>query len=270
MAAVLAGGVVCRGWVGGGRRVAAAGVLVGFAAVMYSGCVVGPSGQEYFLLTPDLRLCPSPSCGGQFLQAVNDELTHCADGSEAERCYVSGVDWSGLGGAPLQDRSITLVRGAIVSKVVPNVGEVGEFVAEQAWGSVSDAAPLGVFARLADNGLRCFTTPCFSTSAFTLNREKQFVVSDLDTSSVALRADDSELVVQALGRGELIASGAVVGSAVGGRRFEATQLFVLLARACAADADCGEGTACAEDGFCRLAPPEASDSDAAGVPATAR
>jgi hypothetical protein len=250
MAEVMLGRSATGGRVRRGRRAPMLVGLVGLAIAAGSACLVQPTTQEYFLLTADRRLCASPTCGGQFVQAVNSDLTHCPDGSEAERCYVSDVDYRALGGAPLRDRSITLVRGAIVSKVVPTFGEVGQLVVEEAWGSASEAQPLGTFVRLADNGLRCFTTPCFSTDASSLNHDDVFVLSDLDVSSVAPISDDPEAVARALGRGDLIASGEVVASDGGTRRFAASQLFLPLRRACTTAADCDAGEVCADSGFC--------------------
>ena len=60
--------------VGGG--VGGAGVLVALVGAL------GPVDADaldygYFTITPDLRLCPSPICGGFYLQALNQPSTTC-------------------------------------------------------------------------------------------------------------------------------------------------------------------------------------------------
>jgi Kazal-type serine protease inhibitor domain len=48
--------------------------------------------------------------------------------------------------------------------------KLGQLRVTQAWNGAADVAATGSFYRVGDNGIRCITTPCPSTSATELNR----------------------------------------------------------------------------------------------------
>ena len=58
--------------------------------------VAQEGGYGYFTITPDLRLCPSPTCGGFHLRALNQSQTTCADGTMQASCYVATADFGVL------------------------------------------------------------------------------------------------------------------------------------------------------------------------------
>lgn len=56
--------------------------------------------------TPDPRLCPSPYCGGYWIEEVNLTDSICGDGSIAEACYVVDIDLDRLGVGPIAQARI--------------------------------------------------------------------------------------------------------------------------------------------------------------------
>lgn len=130
----------------------------------------------YFIVTrPDYRKCMSPMCGGFFVKRVNATKTRCMDGTYQTECYVAAVDMSGAGlsdGVASEfeyklEQGQGLVRASF-SKNPQNAKYANLKVAE-AWEGATGKKPTGTFYRAADNGIRCITAPCPSTSAFKLN-----------------------------------------------------------------------------------------------------
>ena len=237
-----------KGRSGRGAVLARAGAAL--AAALWTACSVRDAPQEYFLLTPDRRLCVSPLCGGEFLQALNEDATQCVEGSLAARCYVTRVDWSALGGAPLLAAPRILVRGTIEPTDVPNFGTLGVLSAREAWGSATADEPTGAFERLADRGRRCDAAACLATEATPLNGGPSFPLSELDLGAVPASPDALADARRALARGELIASGNLVPAPSAGLRLAASQFFVPLARACASSDACDTEQYCSSASFC--------------------
>jgi hypothetical protein len=133
--------------------------------------------DAYFEVQPDFRKCLFPLCGGVFVKRVNQVSTRCADGKKADRCYVPTVSWKGLGlGAAEIDAAQgalyagkLLVKGRIVSWNYESFGNLGQFVASEAWVAETDGEADGPFVRLTDSGARCITTPCPSIREDKLN-----------------------------------------------------------------------------------------------------
>jgi hypothetical protein len=130
------------------------------------------STSTFFSITPDMRKCMSPYCGGYFVERVNRLLTRCHDGHYDFDCYVAGLenatglpdaDWNELLAAP------NLLRGEIVATDYEGIGTFGVLRVTEAWRGTADVEPWGWYYRLSDNGIRCFTTPCFSTHEAKLN-----------------------------------------------------------------------------------------------------
>jgi hypothetical protein len=212
---------------------------------------------EYFKLTRDVRRCASPLCGGYFVQAVNRLLTRCANGALSSRCYVAEADFTAAGGEPLIEGNGVVVRGAIQSRVYPDFGDLGRFVASGAWAPVSANAATGAYFRVVDNGIRCITTPCFSQDAELLNTPVTVQISDLDLSRAGASDEELEAAAQALASGELIVAGTLglrsTGRAVG-VALTASQFFLAASERCFSDDDCAAGQSCNAGEVC-LPPP---------------
>jgi hypothetical protein len=215
------------------------------------------SAPTYFLLTRDLRRCISPLCGGYWVRAVNRVTTRCADGTLGSRCYVAEADFEAAGGQPVIERNGIVVRGAIQSSVYANFGNLGRFVADGAWVPVSANDPTGAFFRVADNGIRCITEPCFSADAELLNTNVRASISSVDLARAGASDQELEAANAAIASGELIASGALglySGNAGVGIELTASQVFLPAAERCYSNDDCQVGERCNAGDVC-LPPP---------------
>ena len=143
----------------------------------------------YYTVRRDFRKCVSPLCGGYFIKQVNLKATPCLDGVFRDECYVSAIDWSSLKVSPYQmvriqndDGSRLLLRGNIVPVTFPGFGEFGNLRVKEAFIAATNAPANGTFVGLKDNGIRCITTPCFSTNQLVLNKPQGSQVSSIDLS----------------------------------------------------------------------------------------
>lgn len=183
--------------------------------------------DEIFQVAPDPRLCPSPMCGGAWVSEVNRRLTVCADGQEREVCYVAAVVGRGQppGVAPM------LARGHVEPWTYEWFGNLGALVTSARWPAATGAPPSGAFYHVRDNGIRCFTHPCFSYDAALLNLGDRTTVSDVDLSKVGATPEQLVMAQQALaGRGLLLAGNIEpqpnAGPAGEGRLLVATQFYL--------------------------------------------
>ncbi|MBD2441562.1 DUF6748 domain-containing protein [Nostoc sp. FACHB-110] len=164
----------------------------------------------YYTIRRDFRRCASPICGGYFIKQVNLKATPCIDGVFRSECYVSAIDLSSLKVSPDQlakiqndDGSRLLLRGNIVPVAFPGIGEFGNLRVKEAFIAATNAPAKGTFAGLKDNGIRCITTPCFSTNQLVLNKPYISQVSSIDLSQTGatqkqLDAATSEIFGQGL------------------------------------------------------------------------
>jgi hypothetical protein len=114
-------------------------VAVGAALVSVAYAVPAPQPTTYSL-TPDLRDCVTPICGGWFLSRVNANSMRCIDGTMAPACYVAEVDWAAMGLDPAAEA--TLVSAAFADQVLVEgrlyrfshpLGTFGGLTPERAW-----------------------------------------------------------------------------------------------------------------------------------------
>jgi hypothetical protein len=190
---------------------------------------------SYYLTRADPRLCPSPMCGGIWVELLNAGETVCGDGARQEQCYAASADLTRLpvdekGRVQLQGliaEGRAVVRGRLVRGLVEGFPDLDTFVVSEVWtASSSLGRARGVFRRLRDSGIRCVTTPCFSIRAAVLNSRRFENVSGVDLSRTgAPRAERQRALAEIDGRG-LIAAGRIVGRTTGGRAFVATQFYV--------------------------------------------
>ncbi|MEO8699808.1 MAG: DUF6748 domain-containing protein [Kofleriaceae bacterium] len=155
----------------------------------------------FFEISQDFRKCSAPMCGGFFLDRLNRTTTTCHDGSTSAQCYTPELDLteSGLSEAArttlvdAANRSAidagvhALVRGRF-GKTNSTIDHkaLGRFIVTEIWVSQSDSVASGVFARVVDNGIRCITTPCPSTTEKGLNTSRSANISDIDFSESGL------------------------------------------------------------------------------------
>lgn len=145
----------------------------------------------YFTLTADLRKCAAPVCGGFFLNRLNASTTKCVDGSYQTDCYTPELDLSEAGlpasafdklvsAANVVNNTHAIVRGRFAKTNSTPQPSLGRFVVTEVWLAQSDAVPSGVFAKVLDNGIRCITAPCPSTTEKALNSSRKANIADID------------------------------------------------------------------------------------------
>ena len=187
----------------------------------------------YFIVTHrDFRKCISPLCGGFWVKRVNEAKTTCADGKKQDECYVSAITFGGMG---LSDREEEEFRGAVEAghglikarqyKKKWNGIQLGTLKASEGWKSATDSVDGtfdGSFYRAADNGIRCITAPCPSTSASLLNSKDSWNVISvhLDNTQNPADADTMARATNAIGttEGILVAGGVAIPKCIPGSK----------------------------------------------------
>lgn len=200
--------------------------LAGLAATG-SGARTPPSGTAMFTAQADMRLCPSPLCGGYWVALANGVRTLCGDGERQTRCYVSRlVDRTGkpLAGALPSD---SLVRGAIVRG--PSVGtqQLDQFLARAVYAPAGTATVGGGYYRVFDTGIVCIRAPCFSFRAQAVNGSSKVTTSSIDLEASGASAAEITRAQAALRTKDgLYARGRFAPAPEGGRVFRALRLYL--------------------------------------------
>ena len=227
--------------------------------------VAQEGGYGYFTITPDLRLCPSPTCGGFHLRALNQSQTTCADGTMQASCYVATADFGILESPVFTSEAEAVVRGRIETDEYPFFGNLGRFVVESAWTGATSQAAVGSFYRMRDLGIVCVTTPCFSIEGRILNQAPSLAFSKLDLSGVDASPAQLASAQAAIQGGELVVAGATgpdPGPAGEGLALFASQFWLPVAASprCVSDSECASGTTCNAVNVC-LPLPECEPGD---------
>jgi hypothetical protein len=172
------------------------GPLYEYKFIAQTSKLLGFDAKGYYTARQDLRLCVFPICGGIFVKSVNTRLTTCADGIRRDECYVATANWGNLGFNPFnsnQDIDLftpILLKGRLIPRIYEDFGNLGEFVATEAYRPATNNPPEGTFAALINNGITCVTTPCFSIDEYVLNKLNVGVISGFDLNPVGASDDD--------------------------------------------------------------------------------
>jgi hypothetical protein len=160
--------------------------------------------STFFEIKSDLRKCAAPMCGGWWIERLNRSSTTCHDGQRAHYCYTPVLDWSesnlpeaqratmldACNRGALAEGTLAIVRGrfARTNSTTP-FPAMGRFVITEAWVAENDAVSDGTFVWLADNGVRCVTSPCPSYTEKTLNFPAITDIAAVDFSPARLTDD---------------------------------------------------------------------------------
>ena len=196
---------------------AVAGALVLTAAATSAPVPAAP----IFRVRPDLRMCPSPACGGFWVARANRATTMCAGGAARAWCYVAEITLHG----PVASRGELLARGRIVHLAAGETGPTDRFVATATWLAATRAPAAGSVYLASDNGIRCVRAPCFTLRAATVNTTRTTTASALDLSGVGA-ATLGQRAHAALSKGGLLVAGTIRRDAGGGRTIVASQFFL--------------------------------------------
>lgn len=206
----------------------ALGVAVAVASPASTAPPPLPAGRVIYVVQPDPRLCPSPLCGGYWVSRANRPQTRCHDGLYRSRCYVTeAVAWPR--GDPIA-RGIPangLVRAFLGATDIDGLGRLGVLIVMESWDPATREPATGGYFRIRDTGVRCVRAPCFSLRVWRVNSAYRVTVSELDLGPVGVdpatrRRAEAALTTPA----GLLAAGRVSRTRVGGRVFEASQLFL--------------------------------------------
>jgi hypothetical protein len=216
--------MVCR--VGIGTLVTAAVLLVGAPS---GGSEPKRTLDSYYLARADPRLCPSPMCGGIWVELLNTGATTCGDGYAASadlgRLRVDEKVRVQLQSLVTEGRAVA--RGRLVRGLVEGFPELDTMVVSEVWtASSSLRRALGVFRRLRDNGVRCVKAPCFSIRAAVLNTSRFENVSTVDLSRTGAPREERRRALEEVAGAGVLAAGRVARRPSGGRAFVATQFYV--------------------------------------------
>jgi hypothetical protein len=199
--------------------------LAGLAA-SGSGARTPPSGTAIFTAQPDMRLCPSPLCGGYWVALANGVRTLCGDGKRQTRCYVSrAVTRTGRLVFVLPTGS--LLRGAVEGGERVGSRQLDQLVVLAVYLPAGTAAVSGGFHRVFETGIVCVRAPCFSFRARGVNGS-----SWITTSSVDLQASGASPAEIERGRAALrtkdglYARGRFAPTPEGGRVLRASRLYL--------------------------------------------
>lgn len=209
------------------RLVAAA--VVGALALASASLAAGPStASAVFRVRADLRMCPSPRCGGYWVSRVNRATTTCADGTTRPWCYVAGIDH--LTFVPVRVKGTDRNAGFLLrGRIVRGSGEswsLGRLIATDKWIAATAAPWSGAVYLVSDTGVRCVRAPCFSMRAATANTARIVTTSDVDLSIVAALPALVRRARMALTSGGLLVAGTIRRDADGGRAIVASQFFL--------------------------------------------
>ena len=190
-----------------------------------------------YRIRADLRLCPSPLCGGFFVSRVNRATTPCDDAVSRAWCYVSTLDLSQVP-APARGRLQAaersgglLLRGRPVhSEGAPELRSAWTFVAADGWLSATTATWQGTVYLIRDIGIRCVRAPCFSLRASVVNGVTIRSVSGLDLNGVAAPPALVRKAQTAVNASGLLVAGTIrldkAGVPTSGRTLVGTQFFL--------------------------------------------
>jgi hypothetical protein len=217
--------------------------------------------RTYFQVTRvDMRLCPSPLCGGVFVRQVNRRHLRCADGKIAMECHVPIIDWSALGLDPQAESQLNaefsgrrvLARGELVLDDHGIGIPLPTLVVSDAWRGVTGNEPEGRFLGLVPSGIVCITYPCPTLLAVKLNRPSVRHLHDLDLTASGATGDEIAEGLESLHQGPgLLVAGTVrriTGPAGHGRELVANEFYTKVAGDSAGEECgpvlCGPGTRC--------------------------
>jgi uncharacterized protein DUF6748 len=186
-----------------------------------------PTRTAMFTAQADMRLCPSPLCGGYWVALANGVRTRCGDGAQQARCYVSrALDRTGR---PLADglANGSLLRGAIGPGQRFGSRQLDQLVVRAQYAPAGTAIVGGGYYRVFDTGIVCIRAPCFSFRAQAVNAGSQVRTSGIDLQASGALPGEIERAQDALRTKDgLYARGRFASTPDGGRVFKALRLYL--------------------------------------------
>ncbi len=211
-----------------GSRVGLVAIVLAVAGVAASGPAARtpPTGTAMFVAQNDMRLCPSPLCGGYWVALANGVRTRCGDGQRQTRCYVAqALDRYGKRLASLTEGA--LVRGAIEQGQRFGTRRLDRLVVATQYAPAGTATAGGGYYRVFDTGIVCVRAPCFSFRAQAVNGSSRITTSSVDVQASGATAAEIERAQATLRTKDgLYARGRFASTPDGGRVFRALRLYL--------------------------------------------
>ncbi len=235
-----------------------------------------PRATYYRVTRPDPRLCPSPVCGGVFVESVNKRQSVCADGEKRWECHAAIVDFSALGLSSDEEAKLrseffskrALARGRLELADSGFGIEVPTLVVADAWrGASGTMGKRGRYWGVVPSGIACITFPCPTLLGIKLNHYRVAWLHSIDLSQSGAGDDAIARGLDQLYSGPgLIAFGRlkrITGPAGRGRELVASEFYTKVeantSRACGGftyppNPPCNEGEFCQlPAGTCNIA-----------------
>lgn len=238
-----------------------------------------PTERYYRFVRADLRMCPSPDCGGMYVRLLNGKRSLCTDGRWLSSCYASALDMDGLGLDPavadaVQQRFVAqqaVVRGFLEEQVFGD-RTVPVLRVTEAWDLVDGSNPklLGYF-RVASSGIVCITSPCDSLTEERLNTARSRPLAGIDFGASGASPADIAEAEQLLEGGGVVVAGqhqVVSGPAGAGWSLKVRRLYLPVVGDGQVGLQCGgiAGEACPARQYCDITIPNACQgADLTGI-----
>jgi Domain of unknown function (DUF6748) len=210
-------------------RVGLVAIVLAVAAAGASGsnARTPTSGTAMFTAEADMRLCPSPLCGGYWVALANGVKTRCGNGERQARCYVSrAVDRTGMPLASAVPNG-SLLRGAIELGESFGSRRLDQLVVRAAYSPAGEAEVGGGYYRVFDTRIVCIRAPCFSFRAQAVNGSSRITTSGVDLeASLATTAEIARARTALHTKDGLYARGRFAPTPDGGRTFRALRLYL--------------------------------------------
>jgi hypothetical protein len=172
--------------------------------------------ESYYIWTrDDLRMCPSPYCGGFYVKALNRALTPCKDGSKNVDCKVLQLDFSLLDMTEKEQsdfqeefmHGLCIIKGNLV-QVQQDGFLYPTLVVYEIWSpQVGKASSRHLFFSIHDNGIQCVTTPCQNVDEGLINWPWNRTIAGVDLYASGADMEKIETGYQVMKTGFVIATG---------------------------------------------------------------
>lgn len=237
--------------------------------------------SSYYIVTRlDPRLCPSPLCGGYFVNEVNKPKTRCADGTWQPECHAgeldaSALDWSDEELARFTEQfgqQHALVRGKLRQMARGSI-KADVLVVDEGWLGQALSKPVGTFYGAKGTGIVCVTFPCQSILERKLNFRVEHLIAEVDLAASGAAEKEVAAGYKALSEtAGVLAVGehhVISGPAGRGLKLVTSEFYLpAVAKSAPEGQVCGgiQGLACPEGQFCDIDTPNTCNGrDLSGI-----
>jgi hypothetical protein len=256
-------------------------LLLGFCTQLNAADICTPIGASYYYTVThaDLRLCPSPMCGGYFVKQINKLKTICADGVLRDECHVMQLDGKALGWTQQQTddyfnnvfgAKTGIVRGNFahaLDATTPAVSNSPDTLTiTEAWQAQSKNVSTNPVYHVKDLGIVCIAYPCLDDTIEQLLNAwemKDKMITDVRLNfSGATQTQINAGYKAFAGDGILVAGTHRLTTDKLGKLLIANQFYLPVPAAATTSKACGgaTGVSCSTGEVCNISTPNACGS----------